>query len=298
MARDLLQRYIWLVDTVRRYGRISRAELDRLWCNSRFSEGGPLPRRTLYNYRQAVEDLFNVEIKCDPATYEYYLSDNGDAHSEGVTNWLLNTTATNDLLAGSREVAGKIFLENVPSAREYLAPVVEALKDNKAIRFDYHHFGRINPSRNVVVEPYFLKIFRQRWYVTGRHTASSRVKTYALDRISGLTVSADSFEPDPTFEPEEYFRHSFGIIFNEGEIKHITLRADRREADYLRALPLHHSQQESVHDGFSLFHYTMRISPDLVSELVSHGPRIAVIEPPELIEMLKAELRQTLAQYE
>lgn len=297
MARDLLQRYIWLVDTIRRYGRISRNELDRLWRLSRFSAGEALPRRTLYNYRQAVEELFNVEIKCDPATYEYYLSDGGDQHSEGVTNWLLNTAATNDLLAGSRQVAGKIFLEDVPSAREYLAPVVEALKGNLPIRFDYHHFGRIHPSRGVVVEPYFLKIFRQRWYVTGRHTDSGRIKTYALDRISELTVDAQPFEPDPTFDPEEYFRNSFGIIFNEGDVKTISLRAERREADYLRALPLHHTQQESLHDGFSVFHYKMRISHDLVAELISHGPRLTVLEPPELIEMIKSELAQTLAAY-
>lgn len=297
MARDLLQRYIWLVDTVRRYGRISRRELDRLWCASRFSEGEPLPRRTLFNYRQAVEELFNVEIKCDPATYEYYLSDGDDAHNQGMTNWLLNTAATNDLLAGSRAVADRIFLEDVPSAREYLATVVDALRRHNPVRFDYHHFGRMHPSPGVVLEPYFLKIFRQRWYVTGREVASGRIKTYALDRISALTVEPETFEPDPAFDPEEYVRNSFGIIFNEGEIKHIALRAGRREADFLRALPLHSSQQENVHDGFSVFHYRMRITPDLVSELVSHGPRITVLEPPELIQMVKAELSAALAAY-
>ncbi len=29
MARDLLNRYIWIVDTIKRFGRISRKELDR-----------------------------------------------------------------------------------------------------------------------------------------------------------------------------------------------------------------------------------------------------------------------------
>ena len=86
-----------------------------------------MPRRTFYNYRQAVEELFNIEIKCDSATFDYYISDIGDRHNEGVTNWLLNTAVTNELLAGSRAVADKIFLEQVPSAREFLAPVIESL---------------------------------------------------------------------------------------------------------------------------------------------------------------------------
>ena len=152
MAKDLLQRYIWLVDTIRRHGRMSRGQIDQLWMRTSYSGGNPMPRRTFYNYRQAVEELFNIEIKCDSATFDYYISDIGDRHNEGVTNWLLNTAVTNELLAGSRAVADKIFLEQVPSAREFLAPVIESLRDNRPIRFDYHAYGRVLPSEGVVVE--------------------------------------------------------------------------------------------------------------------------------------------------
>ena len=298
MARDLLQRYIWLVDTIRRYCRISRRELDRLWMRTQFSNGQPMPRRTFYNYRQAVEELFNVEIKCDPATFDYYIADLGGAHHEDVTNWLLNTAVTNELLAGSREVADKIFLEDVPSAREYLAPVIDALRTTRPIRFDYHPYGRVLTSEGVVVEPYFLKIFRQRWYVTGRHVASDKVKTYALDRITGLTVGTEPFRPDPAFDPEEYFAHSFGIVFTHGEVKRVMLKVDKRQAKYFRALPLHHTQEEAVHDEFSIFSYRLRISPDFVEELLSHGPRVQVLEPPELREMVRSELKQALDAYD
>ena len=76
MARDLLNRYIWIVDTIRRYGRISRRELDRLWSLCPYANGETrIPRRTFYNYRQAIEELFSVSIACDPGTYEYYIED-------------------------------------------------------------------------------------------------------------------------------------------------------------------------------------------------------------------------------
>ena len=76
MARDLFNRYIWLVDTIRRYGRITRQEIDECWRRSRFSDGSSrLPRRTFYNYRQAVEELFSINIECDPSTFEYYISE-------------------------------------------------------------------------------------------------------------------------------------------------------------------------------------------------------------------------------
>lgn len=296
MAHDLIHRYIWLVDTIRRYGRMTRKELDAVWMRSRFSNGEPLPRRTLYNYRQGAEELFNIEIKVDSATYEYYIE--SDPHEAEMTEWLLNATATNDLLANSRTIADKIFLEDIPSAREHLATVVDALTQSRPIRFDYHSYLRSTPTPGVVLEPYFVKLFRQRWYVVGRETASDRVKTYALDRISHATIQGEPFVVDPSFDAEEYFRYSFGIVDAHGEPRRIGIRTDPRRAKYLRALPLHHSQEEAVHDKFSIFFYKMRISEDLVEEILRHGPSMTVIEPPELRAMVKERLEATLQGYE
>ena len=243
MAKDLLNRYVWLVDTIRRYGRITRRELDDCWRRSRFSNGeAVLPRRTFYNYRQAVEDLFDINIQCDQSTFEYYIAD-GDARSESVTEWLLNAAATNDVLSSSRDISQKIFLEDVPSAREHLATVISALKSSSPLRFDYHPYTRSTPTRDITVEPYFLKIFRQRWYLTGRVVAENKIKTYALDRISSAVVLPETFTPDPSFDAEAYSRDSFGIIFSLGEVKDVVIRTDARQAKYFRALPLHHSQQ-------------------------------------------------------
>ena len=62
MAKDLFSRYIWLIDTIKRYGRITRDELNALWIKSPYSNGEPLPRRTFYNYRMAIEEIFNVKV--------------------------------------------------------------------------------------------------------------------------------------------------------------------------------------------------------------------------------------------
>ena len=76
MARDLLNRYIWIIDTIRRYGRISRKDLDSMWAASRYANGDSrIPRRTFYNYRQAIEELFSLTISCDPNTYEYFIAE-------------------------------------------------------------------------------------------------------------------------------------------------------------------------------------------------------------------------------
>lgn len=295
MAKDLFRRYLWMVDTIRRYGRISRAEFDDCWSRSAFSDGKPMPRRTFFNYRQAIEELFCVDIKCDVRTYEYYIDEN-DSHNEDMTEWLLNAAAVNDVLSNSRELADRIFVEDVPSARQHLAPAIDAMRQNQVLHFDYLPYYRTRSSE-VTLEPYFLKIFRQRWYLTGRNVDENRIKTYALDRIGTLNMLNEKFEIDPSFDFDEYFRYSFGIVSSKGEPRRIAVRTDPGQAKYFRALPLHKSQEEVIHDRYSIFYYNMRITPDFVSELLSYGPRVEVLQPPELRAMLRSQLEDALKYY-
>lgn len=297
MARDLLNRYIWLVDTITRHGRISRRELDACWARSPFSGGeSRLPRRTFYNYRQAVEELFSVTINYDPSTYEYYITE--ESGPANITAWLMNSAATSNVLQGSRDVADRIMLEATPSAREFLASCIEAVRDNRRLLFDYHPYTRTNPTRNVELEPYFLRIFRQIWYVTGRNTADGKVKTYALDRMSDLRVLSTSFTPPSEMvDPNLYFRDSFGIMVNHAEPRQVRLRTDERTAKYLRALPLHSSQQEEMCNGYSVFTYRLRLTSDFVAEILSRGPSITVLAPRELRTMVTDALRASLANY-
>lgn len=295
MARDLLNRYIWIIDTIRRYGRISRRELNDCWARSPYSNGEhEIPRRTFFNYRKAIEELFSLSIECDPSTYDYYLV---EPDKDRITDWLLDSSATNNVLQGSREVASRILLESVPSAREFLAPIIEALKLNRLVKFDYHPYNRSQPSRDVVLAPYFLRIYRQLWYVTGRNTRDGKVKTYSLDRMLNMTIQPDTFTLPADADPVEYFRDSFGVMVTQGKPRTVKLKVDSRQAKYFRALPLHVSQQEMVSDDYSIFTYKLRITPDFVAELLSHGPRITVISPPELKTMVTTELRAALENY-
>lgn len=296
MARDLFNRYVWLVDTIKRYGRITRKDLDECWRRSPFSNGEGLARRTFYNYRMAVEELFSINIECDTSTFEYYIAQE-DAHNESVTNWLLNSAATNDVLTASRDVSDRIFLEDVPSARNYLGLAIDALKHRHPICFTYNSYTRSQPTRGVTLEPYFLKIFKQRWYVTGRNAADLKIKTYALDRMQDVTISTDTFAEPAGFDVETYSRDSFGIVFTQSEVRMVELRTDPHQAKYFRDLPLHRSQQEIVHDNYSIFTYHLRLTPDLVSEILSHGSRVTVLNPPELKAMVRQELEGALSGY-
>lgn len=298
MPRNLLSRYIWLVDTIRRHHAITRQQLNELWAKSTLGNGEPLPRRTFYNYRNAIEELFGIRIEWDPATYEYYIASDSDENGNTLTDWVLNSAAMSNVLIDMQAVSDRVFLEEVPSAQRYLSLVVNALRENKEVRFSYHPYTRSLPTPGVRVRPYFLKIFRQRWYMTGLNVSDGKVKTYALDRMGEVTVSTEQFAPPLHFNAAEFVRDSFGIVFSHGPVERIVLKVNSRRAKYLRALPLHHSQDEAIHDDFSIFTYHLRVTPDLVQEILSYGPEIVVLEPAPLRAMIKESLKHSLDNYE
>ncbi len=298
MARNLVNRYVWLVDTITRYGRISLKALNEAWLRSDISEGKPLARRTFFHYRDGIEEMFDINIQCDKSTFEYYIDDSGGEENARLRSWLVDSVSMSGTLSNAHDISARIMLENVPSARQYLPVVIDAMKQNRRIRFSYKSYTRSQPVNGIVLEPYFVKIFKQLWYVIGLNVKDGMVKTYALDRMSRLNVLHESFVMPDDVNPSEFFKDCFGIITNRNSAKRIVLRVEPTQAKYFRALPLHSSQQEEIHDNYSIFTYKMRITYDLKEELMSHGASIEVLEPAELKTIIRNELEQALKNYQ
>lgn len=296
MARNLLNKYVWLVDTISRRKLITRNEINELWLrNSEISDGKPLARRTFYNYCRAIEETFDINICCNPSTYEYYIEQPPEAE-QGLREWLLDSVAISGTISNSKELASRIVLENVPSARTFLPTILEGIRSNSRLRIEYHPFDRVQ-SISTKIDPYFVRIFRQRWYVICFDHSRKAIRTYALDRVTSAQILQEPF-PEPEISASEYFAHSFGIYQSKGNPAEIKIKAEAETARYIRALPLHSSQNEELHDSYSIFSYSMFITPDLVQELLGMGARIEVLAPQSLRIMIADSLRRTLAKYE
>lgn len=297
MARNLINRYVWLVDTISRYERLTLKELNAIWLADEISEGKPLARRTFFHYRDSVEEMFDINIQCDKSTFEYYIADTGEESNARLRSWLVDSVSLSGMLSHARDISSRIILEHVPSAREHLPVIIEALKQNRRIVFSYKSYQRKLPTASIVFEPYFVKIFKQLWYVIGLNVKDGMIKTYALDRMSSLNLMQETFNMPAEVNPAGFFKDCFGIITNKNSAKRIVLRVESTQAKYLRALPLHSSQMEEVHDNYSLFTYKMRITYDLKEEIMSHGAAIEVLEPKELKVLIVNELTQALENY-
>lgn len=296
MAASLINKYIWIIDTIQRRGPITFNEIKSQWKDAvEVSGGNPLPRRSFLNYRNGAAEVFKVDIKYNATTYEYYI-DNTDNSESRMRNWLLDSMSLSGMMSDSQDIANRIIVEEVPSARNRLPIIIDSLRQLKRITFSYKAYDR-SQAHTVLIEPYFVRIFKQLWYVIGRNVKDKKIKTYALDRMSNLRITADGYEIPGGFSAETYFNDCFGIITSQGEPKNITLRVKPIQAKYFRSLPLHRSQREELHDEYSLFYYRMLITYDLIQQLLSYGPEIEVVEPRELRVAVRQKLEDALKQY-
>lgn len=298
MNKNLISRYVWLVDTLATHGSLTRERINELWMRSSTGDGNPLPERTFYHYRRAIEEIFKIEIRCNRSG-EYYIERPEGGEGNGMTDWLLDSFAVNNILADSPDIADRIEVEEVPSAREFLPAVVDALREGKEISFDYAGFNRSMTERDIVFHPYFLKRYKQRWYMVGTRVRSGETRTYALDRVKAVNPTGRSFEMPEGLRMADLFGSIIGVTSSKAEERTVRLRATRTQAKYFRALPLHRSQkEETTADDHSVFTYRLKLNYELVHELMSLGDGVTVIDPPELKLMVTNELRKALDRYE
>lgn len=297
MPRDLISRYVWIVDMLNRYGKLSRRQLNDLWMRSPAGDGEPIPERTFFHYRRAIEDNFHIDIRCT-RDGRYYIDQDTTQRNKAYTNWLLDSYAVNSALKDAPRTGGRVEVEDVPSAREFLPAVLDAIGSGHKVVFTYAGFSRSRPEKDIVFAPYFVKRYKQRWYMIGLRDKGGDIRTYALDRVQALTLTDDTFEVPGDFNPAGYFEHIIGITQSRGAVRTVRIQATAQQAKYLRALPLHPTQQEEFVDGGSIFTYQLKLNYELVHELLSYGSSLKVLAPRELQVMLTEELQNTLSKYQ
>lgn len=295
MARDQLSRCLWIVDTLKAHPKgITLKRISSLWLQDAISEGRSLSRRTFISYKKLIFDLFCIDIKCHPRTFEYTIEQDG--LQANVSEWIMQSSSTSSMIQGARDIADRIVLEKVPSAGDNLQAMLDAIKAKRPVAFMYHAYTRTQ-AKKVTFEPYFVKIFKQRWYVVGRNMDDGKTKTYAIDRMRSPEALDGHVRMPKSMDPATYFDHAFGIVVTHTAPRNVKIKCDPVQAKYLRALPLHPSQTEEVADDHSVFTYKLLLTPDLQTELLSYGPRIEVLEPPELRQSMADALAAALAQY-
>jgi len=292
-ASLLFNRYIWLADTIFQREKITFEEISNAWSRSKLNETGEdLPLRTFHNHKQAIEEMFEIIIGCDKRDgYKYFIENRDDVEKAGVRTWLLNTFAVNRLINESHKLKPRILFEQIPSGQRYLTPIIEAMRDELTLEITYQSFYSDEPN-TYEIEPYCVKIFKQRWYVVAKSLFRNAIRIYSLDRIQNLHTTEKQFKLPKHFRPDTYFENSFGIIVDKDiEPCFVQIRAFGQQRKYLQTLPLHHSQYETeITEDSSVFSYFLSPTFDFKQEILSHGDLIEVLSP----EWFREDITETV----
>ena len=292
---QIFHQYIWIINTLRAYRRLTLEELNQKWQDDGVADGNPLQRSSFNRHRDAILDMFGIIIDCDKKTYHYYISNADVLCDDSIERWLFSTLTVHGVLADSAAVKERVVLENVPAGEQFLQVIIQAVKTSHRIRIGYRKFGAEGYEKTV--SPYALKLFHQRWYLLAR-TDDGQMRIYAFDRMTQALLTDEAFEMPVDFSPQAYFAEYFGVLTDQTPMAHIVVRAHNRTPDYLRTLPLHHSQRElSSTAEYTDFAFDLRPTADFLGQLLSHGDGIEVLEPQELREKMRHLIAESLKRY-
>ncbi len=203
MTGNLYQRYVWLLDLVSKYNGITFDEISNRWQESTLNDSGePLPKRTLHNHIEAIDQMFNMRIECQrKGGYKYYITDTINGRLSAPQKALLEYLRFSNTLMDNKinkyiELSSPIYC--------LLNTISDAIISRRHIEL---HWSEKAQEGNVVsIAPYYLKQLDNCWYLFGQ-LGDDRIAIYQLEKISNLSILLEPFT-----HPEVGFREFCNIL--------------------------------------------------------------------------------------
>jgi predicted DNA-binding transcriptional regulator YafY len=298
MAAHQVNVYFWLIDTIAS-GNLTRDDINRRWAHCRYNDNHEMefPERKFHRYKEEIQEIFDVDIRCSKSRGNVYYIENKDDISGGTRQWFLNAMAVHSMMDQAKDITDCVLYEDIPEGTQYLSLIVDAIRHRTQLQLTYHSFNR-QEQYELTLSPYCLKVFKQRWYVAGcPSTHPNETRIYALDRVQMMRPTDQTFIYPKQFDAKAFFAPYYGVFRNATPTK-VIIEANPQSAQFLRLLPLHDSQKElRQFHGNTFFEYYIAPTLDFIQELRTHGTDIRVREPEELVAIFREEAQKAYEMY-
>ncbi|HXH17932.1 MAG TPA: WYL domain-containing protein [Chitinophagales bacterium] len=182
--------------------------------------------------------------------------------------------------------------------QEHLGDLYKAIYNQNVLKIRYQSFRQKKP-KEIILHPYLLKEFNDRWFLFGYDEQNRRVSNLALDRMKSIRVTNVPFIPNTFFTREDYFKNIIGVSVPEGKaVEQIVLWFSPERAPYIITKPLHHSQKQLAYN-FRGLKIQLDVIPnrELVTLLLSFGKDMKVLKPESLAKEVADNLKKSLEDY-
>ena len=299
----LIRRYVWLVDTIRRAGSISLQDINRKWAYNtslNIDNEDEIPERTFHRHRDAIAELFDIEIGCNRYDgNKYYIKNEEVLEKPSFTTWLFNGLSIDNQMVGNPEISERIVFEDTPGGNEFLSPIIESLSNQKIISIAYKRFNS-SESKEWFIEPTLIKQSNRRWYLIGKIKGCDDLTVFALDRIQKLDITDQSYTPENLKDIKTRLNEVVGVNIDDNyDCETVVVRVYGKQRAYIDSLPLHFSQRvKETNKDFTDYELTIRPEYEFQRTILSLGPNAEMLFPQWLREEIKWLGEGILKRYE
>lgn len=180
---------------------------------------------------------------------------------------------------------------------EFITPLYNAILYKKVLNLAYKSFKR-EDNQVIIFHPYYLKQYKNRWFVFGLNEEFGQITNLALDRMMGVEDCKHEYIPNDV-DFSEYFEDIIGVtLHKEAKLDKILLKVNNNLYPYIKTKPLHGSQKiKEKGDSFVMFELELIPNYELESLILSYGEGIEVFSPITLRDKIKNRIQQTLNNY-
>jgi len=261
--------------------------------------------RTLDRDLERIRTDFGLEILYDKSRNGYYIDDDNSVKVDSFFKFLEIVTIADifsEHLRDSKTILKFVSFDDSKSFKglNHLKTILMAISQSKDLHFIHENFTN-KTNKEYQISPLLLKEYENRWYVIGVPKGMNEIRTFGIDRIAQLFLGQESSVKSAQFEDQlKVFDTIIGLDYENKEPIKITLLINELHVNYLRSLPIHHSQ--IIHDvndqGQQLVDFFLVPNYEFKTQVLKMGESALVVYPVEFKEEIKNMLKVTLNRYQ
>jgi predicted DNA-binding transcriptional regulator YafY len=276
-----------------------------------------------------MRDMFNAPIEYSPSRRGYYYTEpnyylktvpltEGELFSIALFDRMLEEYRNTPLEDSLRKIFLKIVKSLPENARadtgflstqmtfipghagmieaEAFAAVFTALRIRHTVDFDYRPLQKGTYMKRLV-DPYHAVCQSGNWYIVGFCHDKQEPRMFSLSRIKNASLTKQGFTIPADFNPAAYFDRELDVWASARTPFTVELLIDNEIGAYALERQWHSGQEvKRREDGVYVKFITTQI-PEVLRWVLGQGHTVKVLNPPELVGMVKKELSMTHAAY-
>jgi len=168
--------------------------------------------------------------------------------------------------------------------------VSKAVIEAREIEFEYKK-ARSPAHEPRRVRPYHLGCVSDLWYLFGFDLARGQIRTFVLQRMRAVRLTTARFHKPADFSIGKHLSDSFGVFSGHGRYS-VCIRFDALAGQLVSERLWHASQTvRMLPGGGAELRMELGSLEEVERWILSWGKRAEVLQPPELVDRIRATLR-------